>query len=295
MPDSASDRGPAGTELVPLEAIEPPTRRLETAIPQPDADLPGLEPDRTITDWGRSERLSRLADGTVTEFLYHYWLRVETDGVENVPGSGGALLIANRAGRLPLEGMMLARAIREGHPRPRHLHLAYEHGLGDLPGLGMALTKIGAVRPHPSNLHRLLFDEGQLVIGFPEGAAAPRKPLKARYRLGRFENTKLLEAAIRARTPIVPVAVLGAEEATPSLVPPAPLRVLRRLRPPVGLTVPLPAKVRLRILQPVRTDELGPASWRDRGLIEELAEQLRVLVQENLYELVAERRSVWLG
>jgi 1-acyl-sn-glycerol-3-phosphate acyltransferase len=296
MSDPASDR--TGTELVPAEAIEPPTRELGAAARPIDDGLPGLEPERMVSDWGRSERLSRLADATVTEFLYHYWLRVETEGVENVPGSGGALLVANRAGRLPLEGAMIARALRERPSRPRSLHLGYERTFSDLPGIGMVLTKLGAIRPHPANLHRLLFDEGQLVLVFPEGAAGPRKPISARYRLREFGHVELIEAAIRAGAPIVPVAVVGGEEATPTL---GSLGGLTRLglpigvRLPIGLTLPLPAKFRLRFLQAVRTDDLAPAAWRDRGLVQELAEELRVLLQENLYQLVAERRSVWLG
>lgn len=259
----------------------------------PTDHLPGLEPDRTVNDWGRSERLTALADATVIGFLYHYWFRVETEGVENVPADGGALLVANRAGQLPVDGAMVARAVREDHPAGRHLHLAYDRLPTELPGLGMALTKLGAIRAHPANLHRLLFDERQLVLLFPEGAQGANKPLRSRYRLRRFDGMPIVETAIRAGVPIVPVALLGAEEATPSLTSLAPLRRLLRL--PVGSPLPLPAKFRLRFLQPVRTDELGAAASRDRGRAQELAEEIRALIQENVFEMVAARRSVWLG
>ncbi len=85
--------------------------------------LPGLEPERTITDWGRSERVEAVVDRVVHDFLYRYWFRVEVEGIENVPDEGGALLLANHAGAIPPDGAMIAKAIREEHPRPRPVHL----------------------------------------------------------------------------------------------------------------------------------------------------------------------------
>jgi 1-acyl-sn-glycerol-3-phosphate acyltransferase len=255
--------------------------------------MPGLEPDRGVSDWGRSERLAALADGTVYGFLYHYWFRVETEGIENVPATGGALLVANRAGQLPADGAMIAKAVREEHRAPRPVHLATSNSFAGLPGLGMAVTKLGGVSAHPANLHRLLFDERALVLAFPEGLRGVRKPLRARYRLRRFDALDFVQSAMRANVPIVPVAVLGSEEAIPVLGTLAPLG--RALRLPLTTGVPLPAKFRLRFLQPVRTDDLGEAPWRDRGLIQDLGEEIRALIQDNLFEMVAARRSVWLG
>jgi 1-acyl-sn-glycerol-3-phosphate acyltransferase len=269
-------------------------------VPAPTGDLrghlPGLEPDRQVSDWGRSERIEGLVDRTVYDFLYHYWFRVDVEGVENVPERGGALLVCNHAGALPPDGLMVAKAIREEHPRPRPVQMALERSFRNLPGAGMLLAKVGGVPAHPANIQRLLFDEQQLVLTFPEGRTGPRKPLSERYRVRRFGPAAFVAAAMRARVPIVPIAVLGAEEAQPVLARLGPFGPLARV-PYLPLTpaVPLPAKFRIRFLEPVPTDDLGASPWEDERLVRTLGEDIRALIQENLLELVARRRSVWLG
>ncbi len=260
--------------------------------------LPGLEPDRHVTDWGRSERVEGLVDRTLYRFLYHYWFRVEVEGIENVPAGGGAMLVANHSGVLPSDGAMIAKAVREEHPRPRPVHLATEPRTTGVPALGMLVTKLGAVGSHPANLHRLLFDEDQLVLVFPEGRAAVGKPLRERYRLRDFSGGDFAGLAIRAGVPIVPVAVLGAEEAQPVFVR---VGARRRLGPvplprvpqiPVAAGVPLPAKFKLRFLEPVDTAGLA---GDDDTHAPDLGREIRALIQENLLEMVAARQSVWLG
>jgi 1-acyl-sn-glycerol-3-phosphate acyltransferase len=258
--------------------------------------LPGLEPDRRVTDWGRSERVEGLVDRTVYGFLYHYWFRVEVEGIENVPDSGGAMLVANHGGALPPDGAMIAKAVAEEHPRPRPLHVTTDRSLAGMPGVGTLLTKLGAVTAHPANVHRLLFDEDQLVLVFPEGRDGTAKALSERYRLRRFGDGGYVEAAMRARAPIVPVAVVGSEEAVPVLARVNLLRRLTRLPAvPVAPPLPLPAKFMIRFLEPVPTDDLGRAPWEDRGRVQALSQDIRALIQENLLEMLAERRSVWLG
>jgi len=288
---------PAASDPHAGETVEIAVRDLQDRLAAVDElrdALPGLEPDRQITDWGRSERIERLVDRTLVGFLYHYWFRVEVEGVENVPSEGGAMLVANRGGAGPPDGAMIAKALAQEHPRPRPLHLSTERTFAGVPGVGMLVTKLGGVAAHPANVHRLLFDESQLVLVFPEGRSG--KPLSERYRLAKFGGGEYVEAAMRARAPIVPIAVLGAEEAVPVFARVNPLRRLTRLpRVPVMPPVPLPAKFRIRFLEPVNTDGLGDAPWQDRGLVQSLSHEIRALIQENLLELVAQRRSVWLG
>jgi 1-acyl-sn-glycerol-3-phosphate acyltransferase len=258
--------------------------------------LPGLEPDRQISDWGRSERVEALVDRTLYDFLYHYWFRVSVEGVENVPSSGGALLVANHAGAVPPDAAMIAKAIREEHPQPRPLHFLSASRLVDLPALGMLVTKVGGVADHPANLHRLLFDEGELVLVFPEGRDGPAKPVNQRYRLRSFEHGGLVASAMRAGVPIVPVAVMGSEEAVPVLARLSFLRRLTRLpRVPVAPVLPLPAKFTIRFLEPIHTASLAAAAWRHEAQVRTLTNDIRALIQENLLELVSHRRSVWLG
>src|SRR5205085_8775295 len=156
-----------------------------------------------------------LVDRTVWEFLYRVWFRVEVEDVEHVPAEGGALLVSNHAGALPPDAPMIAKAIKEEHPRPRPLYLTVEHFFKGYPGFSMLTSKIGGVAAHPANVHRLLHDEGQLVLVFPEGRKGTEKLYKDRYRLRRFGRGGFVEAAMRAKVPIVPVCVVGAEEAAP--------------------------------------------------------------------------------
>jgi 1-acyl-sn-glycerol-3-phosphate acyltransferase len=257
--------------------------------------LPGLEPERRITDWGRSERVERLVDRSLYGFLYHYWFRVAVEGIENVPADGGGLLLANHGGALPPDGAMIAKAIAEEHPRPRPVALATERSYAGIPGVGMLLTKIGTISGHPANVHRLLFDEQQLVLAFPEGRDGSSKVLSERYRLRQFAGEPI-QAAVRAGVPILPVAVIGSEEAVPVLARVGLLRRLTRLPAvPVAPPIPLPAKFSIRFLEPIPTADLGAEPWRDVGLLEALSHDLRALIQENVLEMVADRRSVWLG
>jgi 1-acyl-sn-glycerol-3-phosphate acyltransferase len=282
------------------------------ALPAPSRDagprelLPAIEPERQVTDWGRSERVEGLFDRTIYDFLYHYWFRVEVEGIEHVPSTGGALLVSNHGGALPPDAAMITKAIREEHPRPRPLHLTVEHFFKGYPGFSMLVAKLGGVPAHPANVQRLLHDEQQLVLVFPEGRKGTEKLYKDRYRLRRFGRGGFVEAAMRAGTPIVPVAVLGAEEAMPAF---AQVRALQRLTGliyfPITPTFPhlgvlggmayLPAKFRIRFLEPIPTDGWGDEPWEDRALVQDVAEEVRGRIQEELVGMVAKRRSVWLG
>ena len=268
--------------------------------------LPGVEPERRLNDWGRSERVEGALDRTINEFLYRYWFRVDVEGVEHVPAEGGALLVSNHAGALPPDAPMIAKAIKEEHPHPRPLYLTMEHFFKGYPGFSMLLPKVGGVAAHPANVHRLLYDEGQLVLVFPEGRKGTEKLYKDRYRLRRFGRGGFVEAAMRARAPIVPIAVVGAEEAAPIF---AHFTLLQKLTGllyvPLTPTFPhggllgmfgfLPAKFLIRFLDPIRTDDLGDAPWEDKGLVQTVAHEVRTRIQENLVDMLAQRRSVWFG
>ena len=271
---------------------------LPPAAPSSDlrAHLPAIEPDRHVTDWGRSDRVETLVDQTVVSFLYHYWFRCEVEGIGHVPATGGALLVSNHAGALPPDASMIAKAIQEEHPRPRKLHLTVEHFFKGYPFLSMFVAKIGGVPAHPANVHRLLHDEQELVLVFPEGAKGTEKLYKDRYRLRRFGRGGFVQAAMRAGVPIVPVAVVGAEEAMPAF---AQIGLLKRLTGllyfPIAPLFPgtayLPAKFKLRFLEPVPTDGLR----EDNALVQDVADEIRARIQEELIDMLAHRRSVWTG
>src|ERR687890_1602026 len=274
------------------------------APPDHRAYLPALEPERQVTDWGRSERVESVMDKTLYDFLYHYWFRVTVEGVEHVPASGGALLVSNHAGALPPDAAMIAKAIKTEHPRPRPLHLTVEHFFKGYPGLSMLVSKLGGVPAHPANVHRLLYDEEQLVLVFPEGRKGTEKLYKDRYQLRRFGRGGFVEAAMRARAPIVPVCVVGAEEAAPVF---AQLGLFKRLTGllyfPITPTFPhfgllgmlgyLPAKFKIRFLEPLRFDEDN--LQEDKALVQTVAHEVRARIQENLWDMISTRKSVWFG
>jgi len=294
---------PAPAPTAGRPANDPPAR---VASPAPRRDLlPALEPERRVDDWGRSERIDGLFDRTVADFLYHLWFRCDVQGIEHVPAEGGALVVSNHAGALPPDAAMIAKAIKEEHPRGRKLHITVEHFFKGYPGFSVLLPKIGCVPAHPANVHRLLCDERELVLVFPEGRKGTEKLYKDRYQLRRFGRGGFVQAAMRAGAPIVPVAVVGAEEAAPIFAHiPALKRLTGLIYFPVTPTFPhfgllgiaafLPAKFHIRFLPPVRTDDMGDAPWEDAGLVQRVADQVRETIQANVFEMVGARASVWL-
>jgi len=288
-----------GTSLAALPAAARPERARDL--------LPAIEPDRRLDDWGRSERVEAAFDATLVEFFYRRWFRAEVEGIENVPADGGALLVSNHSGALPPDAAMIAKAIREEHPQARPLQITVEHFFKGYPGFSMLLPKIGCVAAHPANVHRLLYDERQLVLVFPEGRKGTEKLYRDRYKLRRFGRGGFVEAAMRGRAKIVPVCVVGAEEAAPIF---AHANFMKRVTGllyfpitptfpwlgPLGMLGYLPAKFKIRFLEPIDTAALGgPEAVTDKALVQSVADDIRSVIQENLHEMIAKRRSVWFG
>jgi 1-acyl-sn-glycerol-3-phosphate acyltransferase len=291
---------PAGHDGDELAAPALPARREDDLR----RHLPGLEPERRLNDWGRSERVEGFLDRTLVEFFYRYWFRVEVEGIENVPATGGALLVSNHSGALPPDAPMINKAIREEHSHPRPVHITVEHFFKGYPGFSMLIPKSGCVAAHPANVQRLLYDEEQLVLVFPEGRKGTEKLYKDRYKLRRFGRGGFVEAAMRARVPIVPICVVGAEEAAPIF---AQVGLLKRLTGllyfpitptfphggPLGMLGYLPAKFKIRFLEPIEFDAEG--AWEDKALVQTVAHDIRARIQDNLFEMVQRRKSVWFG
>jgi 1-acyl-sn-glycerol-3-phosphate acyltransferase len=170
----------------------------------------------------------------------------------------------------------------------------------------MLANKIGLVGAHPANAQRLLRDEQRLVLVFPEGQKGSRKLYWQRYKLRRFGRGGFVRTAMRAGVPILPTAVMGAEEAMPIF---AHVPLLQRLTgliyfpinhafPHFGLAAGLmylPAKFRIRFLEPIDLSQYGPDDADDIALVGRLSERIRLRIQEELDDLVLARRSVWFG
>jgi 1-acyl-sn-glycerol-3-phosphate acyltransferase len=267
--------------------------------------VPAAEPGRQIDDWGRSERVFDAIE-PLLDFYYRNWFRVEVEGIENVPDEDGALLVSNHSGALPPDAPMIMQALRHEHPRSRPVYMLGEHWFKGYPGVSMLVSKIGLVPAHPANAQRLLRDEGRLVLVFPEGQKGSRKLYWQRYRLRRFGRGGFVRTAMRAGVPIVPIAVLGAEEAMPIF---AHVPLLQRLTgllyfpinhafPHFGLAAALmylPARFKIRFLEPVDLSRYEPEDAEDVALVQGLSEDIRGRIQAELDELQAARKSVWFG
>jgi 1-acyl-sn-glycerol-3-phosphate acyltransferase len=257
--------------------------------------LPVVEPDRDLDDWGRSARISGALDRTVWEAAHKLWFRAELQQAARIPSTGGALLIVNGGGVVSPIAPLLAKAVREDHPRRRDPRVCVDRGLLDQPGLQVLLTRAGAVGAQVDDLARLLGDEGSLVVHpvrtdrlHDAAATATLAPHPA------------IVAAVRTGTPIVPVVAVGADDAQPVLAR-VPLPGGHRL--PITLGFPhlgllsllafLPAKIRLRALTPLvpdTDDGVDPAAEAER-LALSVARRLR----HESADMLRARRSRWLG
>ena len=277
-----------------------------------------LSTDYYLRKWGRlgmrnrSEEVDEFGFDPVYEqkvlpffnFLYERYFRVETEGVERVPATGRCLLVANHSGTLPYDGAMIKTAVRREHPAHRDVRWLAEDFIFHFPFLGSFTNRIGAVRACQENAERLLRKEA-LVAVFPEGVKGIGKLFKDRYRLQRFGRGGFIKLCLRTGTPIVPVAVLGAEEANPMLarveylskvlgLPYIPVTPTFPLLGPLGL-VPAPTKWRISFGEVIRFEGYGPEAADDELLVGRLAERVRATIQGMLDRNVGERRSVWFG
>jgi 1-acyl-sn-glycerol-3-phosphate acyltransferase len=256
-----------------------------------------------VDEFGADARFSAAVD-PLLEVLYTLWWRVETSGLERIPADGPALLVANHSGVLPYDGLMIKLAVRRGHPRRRDCRLLALDMFALLPFLAPMLAKSGAVRAHPDNAERLL-RAGELVGVFPEGVKGVGKRFRDRYRLARFGRGGFVRVALRTGAPIVPCAVVGAEEIHPVLakadwvgrpfgLPYFPITPTFPLLGPLGL-VPLPTKWSIEFADPIDVSGYGAEAADDPIVVGRLSEEVRAAIQRMLDERLARRASVFLG
>ena len=262
-----------------------------------DRAMRRLAGDYSEDEWGFDEE---FADALFPflEFMYERWWRVQVEGTVNVPSHGRALMVANHAGIVPWDAIMMGTAILKEHPLPRYPRFLVLNWAFNLPYVSFTLRKVGAVVASPYNAIRLL-EQDELVGVFPEGVKGAGKDFKDRYRLQRFGRGGFVEIALRTRAPIVPVAVVGSEEIHPKIgesgllaratgAPYFPITPTFPLLGPLGL-VPLPSKWRIEFCEPIPTEEYGPEAAEDRGLVFELSERVREVIQEKLFEGLVKR------
>ena len=238
------------------------------------------------------------------DFLYYTYWRVHVKGVEKIPDEGRALVVANHSGTLPYDGVMIRLASENEHPLRRDIRFLVEDFVYHFPFLGTFMYRTGGVRACPENATQLLQTD-HVVAVFPEGIKGIGKHFKNRYRLQRFGRGGFIRLALRTGSPIIPTAVIGAEEIHPLLyrssflakplgVPYVPITPTFPWLGLLGL-IPLPTRWTILFGDPIDLSQYKPEHAEDRLLVNKLSEQVRTRIQEMIFEGLAQRRSIWFG
>lgn len=255
-----------------------------------------------VDDFGYDEELTDQVLMSLLRPVYEKYFRVEVRGVENIPADGAALVVANHSGTLPLDGLMLQVAVHDHHPADRRLRLLGADLVFMLPVVNELARKAGHTLACAEDA-RTLLERGEVVGVMPEGFKGLGKPFADRYKLQRFGRGGFVSTALRAGAPIVPCAIVGAEEIYPMLgnsrtlarlcnFPYFPLTPTFPWLGPLG-AVPLPTKWTIQFGEPVATDGYAPEAAEDPMLMFNLTDQVRETIQHSLYELLVRRRSVF--
>ena len=253
-----------------------------------------------VDEFGMDEVVLRRAR-PLLDFLYDRYWRVELEGLEHLPEKGPCLLVANHSGLLPYDGLMLAHGIERTHESGERPRFFVADWLMTLPFVQPYLARLGGVRACRENAERLL-GAGRFVLVFPEGVKGAAKVFRERYRLKRFGRGGVIRVALETGAPLVPVGIVGAEEAHPILfkwrppirmgLPFVPVTPTFPMLGPLG-ALPLPSKWRVRIGAPLQLERLGPDDAQDELLLSRLTEELRAAIQTLVDAELRERASVW--
>ncbi|MEW6441285.1 MAG: 1-acyl-sn-glycerol-3-phosphate acyltransferase [bacterium] len=241
------------------------------------------------------ERETTMLAVAVFQLLHKHWFRVESWGLNNVPVEGPVLLVPNHSGAIPIDAAMIAVDLMKKLAIPRVARAVFDNFAGCLPFVSLFFQRCGQFIGARDNLIRLL-QKGEMVTVFPEGHRGTGKKFRDRYKLQPFQ-VGFVEASLITRTPIVPVAVIGAEEQYPFLLnlkpiakvlkfPYLPLPLTSLLLGPVGL-LPLPTKYQIHYGEPIRlylnhSLEVLKSADIIRGMAEEVRSRVQDLVQTGL-------------
>ncbi len=232
--------------------------------------------------------------------LADQWFRIEVRGIDNIPAEGGALVVSNHSGTVPIDGLMTGLVVHDH--ADRFLRALAADLVFRLPFVGELARKGGATLASNEDAERML-SRGELVGVWPEGFKGIGKPFSERYKLQRFGRGGFVSAALRTRVPIVPCSVVGAEEIYPLVgnlpsvarllgVPYIPITPFFPWLGPLGM-VPLPSKWLIEFGEPIRTDSYGDGAADDPMLVFNVTDQVRETIQHTLYSLLIQRRSVF--
>jgi 1-acyl-sn-glycerol-3-phosphate acyltransferase len=262
-----------------------------------------LTGDYEVDEFGFDRELTERVFLPLVRPLMRQWFRIEWRGLERVPDRGAALLVANHAGTIPMDAVMMKFGVLDEHPAHRHVRLLAADLAFRMPFIGALARKSGNTLAGPEDAERLL-RAGELLGVFPEGYKGVGKPFRERYRLQRFGRGGFIELALKTRSPMVPVSIVGSEEIYPKI---GDLRPLARLLGlpyfpitptfpwlgPLG-AIPLPSRWIVEFGEPIPTDGYEDDAWQDGMLVFELTDQVRDSIQQTLYRNLMTRRSTFL-
>ncbi len=241
----------------------------------------------------------------LAEFFYRRYWRVRTDGIDHVPATGPVLVVGNHSGGIPLDATMIVTALDLDHPQHRLLRFLYDKFVAGMPFVGEFYDRMGAVVASYDNA-RTLLERGDAVGLFPEGVEGVAKGIGRRYQLQRF-RTGFIRLSLELQVPIVPVAVVGAEETYPVIAKWQPATLTKLLNVPyVPVTplfplfglfglVPLPTRWHIRFGTPLQLYQGGRHDPADRRTVTRLSEDVRRMIQQMVHTLLAERTSMFWG
>jgi 1-acyl-sn-glycerol-3-phosphate acyltransferase len=263
-----------------------------------------LAGDYAVDEFGFDPQFNNAVVLPLLRFFFQNWFRVEVSGIENLPKNGAGLLVANHAGTLPFDGLMLSVAVHDHHPLNRDLRLLAADMVFDMPMMGPIARKAGHTMASTVDAHRLLVG-GELTAVFPEGYKGLGKPFKDRYKLQRFGRGGFVSAALRTKAPIIPCSIVGSEEIYPMItdvkllarvlgLPYFPITPLFPLAGPAGL-IPLPSKWHITFGEPIETADYDETAADDPMVTFDLTDQVRETIQQTLYQLLTKRRNMFLG
>jgi 1-acyl-sn-glycerol-3-phosphate acyltransferase len=261
-----------------------------------------LTGDVEIDEFGFDQELTEHVLLAAFRPLYERYFRVEARGLENVPAEGGALIVANHSGTIPLDSVMTQIALLDHHPAHRHLRMLGADLVFQTPVVSELARKSGTTLACNADAERLL-RKGELVGVWPEGFKGIGKPFSERYKLQRFGRGGFVSAALRTQAPIVPCSIVGAEEIYPLIgnmktlarllgLPYVPVTPTFPWLGPLGM-VPLPSKWIIEFGEPIPTDGFGLGAADDPMLVFNLTDQVRETIQHTLYRLLMARRSIF--
>ncbi len=230
----------------------------------------------------------------LTAPLYRTWFRVESSGRENIPSCGAAILAANHSGTLPYDAAMIwADVLRHTDP-PRIIRPVMDHFVPMLPYVGELFERVGGIGGGRDNVEAALA-AGELLLIFPEGTTGIGKPFRDRYRLQSW-RVGHAELAIQCGVPVIPIAVIGAEEQMPQIA-----RIERGIRRfgapylPITLSpIPLPVRYHVYYGEPIDlSSRWSPHDARRPAVLEQAAIEIKDRLQSLIDQGVRARRGLF--